>query len=66
MGIDHMGSNWTLNNEDEISGVHCNISNFSIPENFTVKVSAWNGSTGSGKVEIYAKVGYDFCFCLQI
>ena len=55
-GFDHMGSNWKLIDGDEISGVHCNISLFSIPINSTVSVSAWNKSTESGKVEVYAKV----------
>jgi len=55
-GADHQGGDWTPRDGEVISGVHCNISRFIIPEFTTVSVAPWDGSTDSGKVEIFARV----------
>nr|XP_026692657.1 uncharacterized protein LOC101242430 [Ciona intestinalis] len=54
-GNDHMGADWTVNDGEEIWGVHCNLSHFVIADHATVSVKAWNGDTGTGKLEIFAK-----------
>lgn len=62
VGVDHMGADWSVDNGEVLSGVHCNITRFIIPESHTVSVREWDGGEGSGKVEIYAKVFLSFKF----
>ena len=56
VGQNHLGENWTVLDGDVLSGVHCNILDFVVPLNTSVTVQAWNGSEGSGKFEVFAKV----------
>ena len=51
-----MGADWAVENGETLSGVHCNISRFLIPEFSTVSVAEYDGSPNSGRLEIYAKV----------
>ena len=53
-----MGMDWIVKDGDVLSGVHCNISRFRIPESASVSIQAWNGTEGSGKLEIFAKVSF--------
>jgi len=50
-----MGDDWVVNNTEVLSGIHCNISNFVIPENVYATVAAWDGIE-FGRLEIYAQV----------
>ncbi|XP_069120712.1 uncharacterized protein [Argopecten irradians] len=56
VGVDHGGEDWILDRASTmiISGSHCNISQFTIPENINVLVKPWNGTTG-GTLQIQAK-----------
>ncbi|XP_060070005.1 uncharacterized protein LOC132550023 [Ylistrum balloti] len=56
VGLDHGGEDWILDQSSTIiiSGSHCNISQFTVPENTVVFVKPWNGSTG-GTLQIQAK-----------
>ena len=53
-GTDHLGSNWTPVNDEEIYGKHCNIGIFTIASGTTVYIKVWEASTNYGKLEIEA------------
>ena len=53
MADDHGGADWTPANNAEISGVHYNISTFTVAGGTTVNVAEWDGGS-DGFVEIHA------------
>ncbi|KAK7495683.1 hypothetical protein BaRGS_00013130, partial [Batillaria attramentaria] len=56
-GIDHGGEDWTLQQDQDITGVHCNINRFTIPKGITVQVAPFDGTSG-GSFDVYAEEIY--------
>ncbi|KAK6181661.1 hypothetical protein SNE40_009472 [Patella caerulea] len=52
-GIDHGGDDWKIKNSQELSGIHCNVTRFYVPQGVTAYVKQYDGST-KGTFEVYA------------
>ncbi|KAH3704407.1 hypothetical protein DPMN_079463, partial [Dreissena polymorpha] len=52
--VDHSGVDWILRDHDIISGIHCNISRFVVPEGVTVVVARYNGNGTGGVLDVTA------------
>ncbi|XP_076455491.1 uncharacterized protein LOC143290086 [Babylonia areolata] len=53
-GVDHGGQDWVLLQDQEVSGVHCNVNTMTIGQGVTVKVTPYDGTNG-GSFEVYAE-----------
>ncbi|XP_025084459.1 uncharacterized protein LOC112558294 isoform X1 [Pomacea canaliculata] len=53
-GVNHGGDDWLLNEGEEVTGVHCNVNKFTIPQGITVQVAPFDGTAG-GSFEVYAE-----------
>ncbi|KAK7092975.1 uncharacterized protein [Littorina saxatilis] len=54
VGTDHGGDDWTLLQDQEVSGVHCNVNRMMIGQGITVQVAPYDGLSG-GFIEVYAE-----------
>ncbi|ESO82963.1 hypothetical protein LOTGIDRAFT_169789, partial [Lottia gigantea] len=52
-GIDHGGDDWEVRNSQQLSGIHCNVSRFSVPKGIIALIKPYDGTNG-GTFEVYA------------